>query len=283
MKFGASTYIWVSPFSDQTFGLFKTAADMGFDVLEVCVEDPATIHGAAIKDAAQAAGVEVLICGAFGPDRDISAEDRAVRKSGMDYIKTCINIAQAVGSPVVSGPMYSATGKCRLLSPQEKERQWRWAAENMKILADYAGERNVKLAVETLNRFETDFLNTVDQGLDFFDRIGRDNVGFLLDTFHMNIEEKGMGEAIRRAGAKIFNFHACGNDRGTPGEDHLPWADITGALKDIGYDEYVVIESFTTDIVEIARAVSLWRPLADSPDALARDGLAFLKRNFKAV
>lgn len=150
----------------------------------------------------------------------------------------------------------------------------------MKTLADYAGERDVKLAVETLNRFETDFLNTVDQGLDFFGRIGRDNVGFLLDTFHMNIEEKNMGDALRRAGKKIFNFHACGNDRGTPGEDHLPWEDITGALKEIGYDDYAVIESFTTDIVEIARAVSLWRPLAASQDALAGDGLAFLKRIF---
>jgi D-psicose/D-tagatose/L-ribulose 3-epimerase len=280
MKFGASTYIWVSPFSNKTLDLLKKAKEMGFDVLEVCVEDPATIDPEAIRDAAEEAGVNVLICGAFGPDRDISAEDAGVRKSGVAYIKTCIDMAQAAGSPLVSGPMYSATGKCRLLTPSEREQQWSRAVENMKTLAEYAGERGVKLAVETLNRFETDFLNTVDQGLDFFHRIGMDNVGFLLDTFHMNIEEKDMGDAIRRAGRKIFNFHACSNDRGTPGEDHLPWADITRALKDARYDDFVVIESFTTDIVEIARAVSLWRPLAESQDALARNGLSFLKRIF---
>jgi len=280
MKFGASTFIWVSPFSNGTLGLLKKAREIGFDELEVCIEDPATIDTAAIRDAAQEAGIGVLICGAFGPDRDISSEDAQISESGIRYVKTCIDMAEAVGSPLVSGPMYSATGKCRLQSKTEKEQQWSLAVKNMKILADYAGERGVKLAVETLNRFETDFLNTVDQGLDFFGRIGMDNVGFLLDTFHMNIEEKNMGDAIRRAGRKIFNFHACSNDRGTPGEDHLPWTDITGALKDIGYDDYVVIESFTTDIVEIARAVSLWRPLAKSQDMLAKNGLSFLKGIF---
>ena len=94
----------------------------------------------------------------------------------------------------------------------------------------------------------------------------------------MNIEETDMGKALRAAGKKIFNFHACSNNRGTPGDDHLPWPDITAALKDVGYDGYAVIESFTTDITEIARAVSLWRPLAESQDKLAEDGVKFLKR-----
>jgi D-psicose/D-tagatose/L-ribulose 3-epimerase len=280
VKFGASTYIWASPFSNQTLGLLKKAKGMGFDILEICVEQVNTIDPIAIKDAALEAGIKVLICGAFGPDRDISSENPEIRKTGIAYIKTCADIAQAVGSGLVSGPMYSTTGKCRLLSDSERKQQWKWAMENMKTVADYAGEKNVKLAVEPLNRFETDFINTVDQGLLFFEDIGRDNVGFLLDTFHMNIEEKDMGAALRRAGKKIFNFHACSNDRGTPGEDHLPWEDIADALKDVRYNNSVVIESFTADISEIARAVSLWRPLADSQDQLASDGLAFLKRIF---
>jgi D-psicose/D-tagatose/L-ribulose 3-epimerase len=108
-----------------------------------------------------------------------------------------------------------------------------------------------------------------------------DNVGFLLDTFHMNIEEKDVPAAIRKAGNKLFEFHACGSDRGTPGEDHLDWAGIVQALKDIQYDGPVVIESFTTEITEIAKAVSLWRPLAESQDALAANGLKFLKRVFQ--
>jgi D-psicose/D-tagatose/L-ribulose 3-epimerase len=280
MKFGASTFIWVSPFSNDTLYLFEKVKTMGFDVLEVCIEQPETIDPHAIKDAADKAGVNVLICGAFGPNRDISSEDTKIAENGVAYIKQCIDIASITKSPIVSGPMYAATGLARLLPPSERKKQWQRAAENMKHLADYAGSKGIKLAVEPLNRFETDFINTVEQGLDFFDLIGHDNVGFLLDTFHMNIEEKSFKDAIRNAGKKIFNFHACSNDRGTPGKDHLPWEESSQALQDGGYNDYVVIESFTTAITEIARAVSLWRPLAESEDALAQEGLAFLKKVF---
>ena len=112
------------------------------------------------------------------------------------------------------------------------------------------------------------------------DEIGADNVGLLLDTFHMNIEEKDIPAAIRRAAGRIVEFHACSNDRGTPGEDHLPWRAIARALRDVRYDGPVVIEAFTPEVREIARAVSIWRPLAKSQDSLARDGLNNLRAVF---
>jgi D-psicose/D-tagatose/L-ribulose 3-epimerase len=167
-----------------------------------------------------------------------------------------------------------------VVSPAEREAQRLLAIENMKLLADHAGERGIRLAVEPLNRFETDFLNTVDQGLEFFQRIGRANVGFLLDTFHMNIEEQNLPAAIRRADGSVVHFHACANDRGTPGKDVFDWPSIVAALRDIRYDGAVVIEAFTPEIKEIARAVSTWRPLAASQDALASEGLAHLKKVF---
>ena len=256
---------------------------MGFDVLEICVEDPKTIDPHAILDAAATAGVEVLICGAFGPGRDISSEDLMVQEDGRKYIKECIDIASIVGSGLVSGPMYAAVGATKLLPPEERKKQWTRSADNMKIVADYASKRGVKLAIEPLNRFETDLINTVEQGLDFLNMINSEGVGFLLDTFHMNIEEKSITNAIRSAGKNIFNFHACANDRGTPGEDHLPWVEVFSALKDISYDGYAVIESFNINITEIAQAVSLWRPLAASDDDLAENGLKFLKRTHKSI
>jgi D-psicose/D-tagatose/L-ribulose 3-epimerase len=278
MKFGASTFIWVSPFSNQTLNLIDKVKNIGFDYLEICIEDPETIDVPTIRNYLNEKGVQALVCGAFGPNRDISSEDATIRIQGVEYIKTCIDIAAELGSPLVSGPMYSATGKTRLLTPEEKKQQWSWAAENMKIVADYAAEKNIKLAVEPLNRFETDFMNTVQQGLDFFELVDRDNVGFLLDTFHMNLEEKDIAEAIKLAGSKIFNFHSCENDRGTPGTGHIPWNEVFHALKEISYDGPVVIESFTTEIKEIARAVSQWRPLAPSQDSLGEEGLQFLKK-----
>ena len=278
MIFGSSSFIWVSPFSDQTYDIIDRVRRFGFDAIEICIEDPGQLNPHRLAQYIQEAQCLPLICGAFGPDRDISSEDERIRQSGIDYLKTCIDYAGIIGSELVSGPMYSATGKTRLQSAEEKQRQWSWAVENMKIVADYAEERGVRLAFEPLNRFETDFINTVEQGLELIEKVGSEQVGFLLDTFHMNIEEKNMSNAIRLAGDRIYNFHACENDRGTPGTGHIDWSSVFEALHDISYDGPVVIESFTADIKEIARAVSLWRPLAPTQDSIAEEGLKFLKK-----
>ena len=280
MKFGASTFIWVSPFSNATLDLADKVRQMGFDILEICIENPKTIDSKSILQRLEKTGVEALICGAFGPDRDASSDDPAVRGQAVDYIKKCVDFAKELKSPVVAGPMYSAVGKTRLLSKDEKQKQWQLAVDSLSKAGEYAGEHGVKLAIEPLNRFETDFINTVEQGLELLDRIANPNVGFLLDTFHMNIEEKDVAAAIRRAGSKIFHFHTCENDRGTPGTGHVEWNSVRDALKDAGYEGPVVIEAFNSEIKEIARAVALWRPLAVSPDALASDGLHFLKQLF---
>lgn len=280
MKFGISSYVWVSPFSDETIGLLEKVKKMGFDCIEICVEDPATIHPRNIKPALLDLDLGVLVCGAFGPGRDVSSEDGAVRQKGVEYLLRCVDIAYDLDAGMVSGPMYSATGKARLLSSDEKERQWDWAVTNLQTCAQYARQNGIKLAIEPLNRFETDFINTVDQGLDLLDRIGCENAGLLLDTFHMNIEEIDMADSIRKARNRVFNFHACSNTRGIPGEDHIDWESIAAALKDTGFKGPIVIESFTDKITEIARAVSLWRPLAASQDELAQKGIAFLKDLF---
>ena len=279
MKFGVSSYVWVSPFSNHTTEQLKHAKELGFDIYEIGVEDPSSFDPAYVKQEADMAGIQINICGAFGPERDISSDDSRYRDKGMEYIRTLIDMASVFGSPYVAGPMYAATGKARMASEEERTRQRAYAVDNLRDLAGYAATKGIRLALEPLNRFETDFLNTVDQGVELLDEIGCDNVGLLLDTFHMNIEEKSLGQAIRRAGSRLFDFHACSNDRGTPGQDHLDWDEISKALRDVGYDGAVVIESFTTDITEIAKAVSLWRPLAASQDVLALEGLKFLKEN----
>jgi len=280
MKFGASTFIWASPFSNATLDLVDRIADLGFDLIEVCVEDPSTIDTAAIRKRIDSAGIGATVCGAFGPDRDMSADDADTRRNAIDYVKRCADIAAELGADIVVGPMYSAVGRTRMAEPTERRAQRMLAAESIREAADHAGKHGVRLAIEPLNRFETDLVNTVDQGIVLVEEVGCKNVGLLLDTFHMNIEEKSIPDALRRAAKYIFEFHACSSDRGTPGEDHLPWPGIVTALDDVGYDGAVVIEAFTPKIKEIARAVSIWRPLAESEDALAGNGLAHLKRVF---
>lgn len=280
MLFGASSFIWTSPFRSDAHDVLAKIKGFGFDLIEVCIEQPEVIDVRDLRATLDRLGMKALVCGAFGPTRDMSSEEGSVRTAAGQYLRTCIDMAAELGSPTVSGPMYASVGNTALREPAERRAQWMRAVGGMRDVAAYASDRGIRLAFEPLNRFETDLVNTVDQGLRLIDEIGRPNVGFLLDTFHMNIEEKSIPDAIRRAGPNILEFHACSSDRGTPGEDHLPWPEIAASLAEIGYGGPVVIEAFTPEIKEIARAVSLWRPLAESQDALARNGLSHLRRVF---
>jgi len=134
----------------------------------------------------------------------------------------------------------------------------------------------VTIALEYLNRFETDLINLAEQAVRLVEDIGSPAIGVHLDTFHMSIEEKDQGKAIRATGKHLRHFHACENDRGTPGSGQVRWDTVRGALQDIGYDGYVVIEGFNPDVVDLANGARIWRPMAPTPDDLARDGLKFL-------
>ena len=147
----------------------------------------------------------------------------------------------------------------------------------MCIRDSYAGERGVRLALEPLNRFETDLINVVEQGLALCAAVGSPHLGLHLDTFHMHLEERDSGAAIRAAGDRLFHFHACENDRGVPGRGQVEWGAVADALFDIEYDGAVVIESFTPEVKSIARAVCIWRDIAPNQDTIAAEGLAFLR------
>lgn len=274
---GLSTFTLASPFTTADGAQFDHVASLGFEVIEVCIEAPQLLSAEWLAEQAARTGLTVGICGAFGPDRDISSEDAAVRASARAYLKYCIDTAQIVGSALVAGPMYATTGVTRMLDDADRAAQRARAADGLRELADYAAERGVGLAIEPLNRFETDLINTTRQGLELCELIGRENVGLLIDTFHMNIEEQGIGDAVRAAGDRVFHVQVSENDRGTPGSGHVPWDEFFEALGDIDYRGQIVIESFLPTVKEIARAVSLWRPVAPSMHALAVDGLAFVR------
>jgi D-psicose/D-tagatose/L-ribulose 3-epimerase len=145
-------------------------------------------------------------------------------------------------------------------------------------VCSYAAERGVRVAVEPLVRYETSLINTVEQALEAID--GIPGCGLLVDTYHANIEELDVGAALRAAGDRLFHVHASANDRGVPGADHVGWTEVADALGAIGYDGDVVIESFTSENETIATAASIWRPLAPTQDAIAADGLRFLRGLF---
>ena len=281
IQFGVSTFVWVSPFSTDSFDLLDKVADMGYDSIEVAVEDKTLINWSQLKKRIRETGLNVTISGAFGPNRDISSDDAAIRKNGFDYIVDCVRIAEDMDSPVFTGPVYSAVGKTRLVSPERKQQERNWCLDNLRDVGKIARECGVVVGIEPLNRFETDMVNTVEQALSLVNEAGHPALKIALDTFHNNIEEKNIAASIRAIGREML-CHVQGNesDRGTPGTGNVDWPGIKAALTDIGYDGAVVIETFGAPSDELARAASIWRPLANSPDELANEGLAFYKKLF---
>jgi len=278
MQYGANTFIWASPFrTPEHLPLVARVAGLGFDVIEVAFEDPALIDVGALGQRAAAAGLGVLVCGAYGPGRNLVSADPAERAATAAYVRALIDVAAQLGSSVVSGPAYGAVGKTPAPDVAARQAERDLAAAELRPLAAYAGARGVRLALEPLNRFETDLINVVEQGLALIEAVGSPRLGLHLDTFHMHLEERDSAAAIRRAGDRLFHFHACENDRGTPGRGQVAWAAVAAALREVGYDGAVVIESFTPEVKSIARAVCIWRELAGSQDELAGEGLAFLR------
>jgi D-psicose/D-tagatose/L-ribulose 3-epimerase len=211
------------------------------------------------------------------PDRDLVSNDRGVIESTQDYVRAATDMAARSGARTLAGPMYSPVGKTWPMDASERATVVLRLVENLRPLADYAGEQDVTLALEPLNRFETSFMNTAEQVMEVVDRVASTALGVLLDTFHMNIEEHDPAAAIRVCKGHLAHFHACGCDRGAPGDDQIPWPKIAAALRDTAYAGPLVIESFTIENQAIARAAAIWRPLAPTQDSIATDGLRFLK------
>ncbi len=276
---GVNSWVFVSPPTDEAIAtIAPRVKGMGFDVLELGVEQPGDWDPGRTAEVLAANGLGTALCVAMGADKDLT--DLRFVHGTRDYIRYCIDAVAMLGGNVVAGPLYTPVGKTWQMDAAERAATIDRLVEGIGPLADYAGERGVRLAIEPLNRFETSFFNTAAQIMEVVDRLDSPAVGVLLDSFHMNIEEKDQAAAIRLAGDKLIHFHACGSDRGAPGADHIAWDAIVAALRDINYDGALVIESFTPDNQTIARAAAIWRPLAETQDDLARDGLAFLRHTF---
>jgi D-psicose/D-tagatose/L-ribulose 3-epimerase len=281
MEFGANGWIWGAGIDTDEFErLVARAASMGFDTFELPIEAVGDVDYERGGDLLAEHGLDASVVVAMTEDRDLLHEDPAVREQGMAYVRECIEATAALGGTNLVGPLYAAVGRTWRQTPADRREAVALLVEELSELAAYAADHGVVLCVEPLNRFETSFLNTVEQTMTVIERVDHDACGVLFDTFHANIEEADFGDAIRRAGSSLEHVHACGNDRGAPGNGHLPWPDIAAALDEVGYDGPLVIETFTPDVESIARAAAIWRPLAASQNQLARDGLSFLQATF---
>lgn len=278
MKFGVSGWVWTAPVTTDTLReLAPRVAEMGFDWIEVPLESIDDLDheegGRIIRDY----GLGVSGCAAMGPGRDLVHPDPSIRDTGMTYLRQAIEATQKLGATNLVGPIYSTVGRTWQATAEERARDVDLLVKQLRQLAQYAGDHGVVLCLEPLNRFETSFINLAEQAIEVIDRVDHPACQIVLDTFHMNIEEKSLAAAIGAAGPRLQHFHACESDRGTPGTGNVHWEQVARGLKAINYDGPVVIESFTAKVQSIARAAAIWRPLARSQDELAADGLAFLR------
>lgn len=270
--------MWTSPITTQKLeSMVPHVADMGFDLIEIPIEDPELVNYTRATELVRSHGLDVSVCAVMSGERDLIHPDDEVRAEGVAYVRTCIDIAHEMESDRVVGPLYSAIGRCWQSTPEEREKEEALLARQLRALAEHAKERGVVLCVEPLNRFETSFLNLTSQAVEVVERVDHPACQILLDVFHLGIEEKDLGDAIRSAGSHLEHVQVSENDRGVPGTGHLPWEDVASALRDVGYEGPIVVESFNSESKDIARAASVWRPLAPDPDTFAREGLRFLE------
>ena len=278
VTFGVSTWLWTSPFNRETIALFPKIKSYGYDAVEIPVEDPSLIDLDLVKKALADEGLKAIICGAFGTSRDLTHDDPAFHQTCFTYLDSCLEIASELGAGFVAGPMYSAVGKARLVAPEQRKVEWDLAVSNLRKVCRRAGEFGLDLAIETLNRFETDLINTSEDLMRLIGDINEPQAKAVLDGFHLNIEEPDLESAIRRVGDKLIHVQVSENYRGTPGTGQTNWAAWKRGLEAINYRGTISIESFTPQVKELAGAVCIWKPLVPSQDGFAKDGLEFLKK-----
>ncbi len=280
IKYGVSTWLWQSPFTTESISLFPKIKALGFDVVEIPIEDPDLIDADIVGNALVANGLEPTVCGVFGPTKDLTHEDTTVHETCFNYLEKCFGLCNQWNVDFVAGPMYSAVGKARMVSKEQRKIEWERAVKNLKRVCEMAQAFGSYIAIEPLNRFESDMVNTAEDVMRLVDDINHSQAMVLLDGFHMTIEEKNIREAIKKVGDKLIHVQVSENHRGVPGTGLTPWNDFQLGLEDVDYKGAVVIESFTPEIKELAGAVCIWKNLAENQDDFASEGLKFLKNTF---
>ncbi len=280
MRFSINTDLFVFAFANANAKLFKKFGAWGYDAVEILVADPADIEPERVKRELKRNGLLCgSVCAAMSRERDLRGSLQSQR-TGIKYLCQLLDQMVELDCPILGGPVYSYVGRADAVSKRDYRNQWRTVVKNLKMVAKYAEERGRLVCLEPLNRFETDFINTLDQGVNMIEDVGSPALKLHLDTFHANIEEKSLGDAIRRAGKYLRHIHACGSDRGTPGHDHTDWKGMAAALKEIEYEGDLVLETVTLDVPQIARSAAVWRRMEPTRDEIAVDGLKFFKNCF---
>lgn len=277
MKYGIHAGLWQAQWTDEITLILRVVADLGFDGVEVSLLGMTDEKASALGHAVRNHGLEVTCSDGLAPDKDITSADPDVRAAGLAYLRWAIATTAKIGSRGLAGVVYAPWG---VYDPANKPVRAERSAQAFAALDADLAAHNVTLGIEAINRFETDLVNTAAEAADMARASGSAHVGALLDTFHLNIEEKDIGAAIAGAADQLVHFHVSDNDRGVPGSGHVPWAEVAGALKAINYDKWIVAEMFVIAGNPASADLNIWRDIEpDATDAATR-ALAFMRKTF---
>jgi D-psicose/D-tagatose/L-ribulose 3-epimerase len=274
VRYGVTTYLWAGDFTPAHLDILPSIKEAGFDGVELPIFRPLQFQAAAVRRGLEANGLQCVVACALVDGLSLATDDDGLRRRTITHISDVVKQAADNGARLVAGPLYSPVG----YKPRRRQdAEWQRVVDGYHALASVLESHGVAIAIEPLNRFETHFLNTAADGVRLCDQIAHPNVGLLFDTFHANIEEKNIAEACRAVARHLKHVHISENDRGIPGTGHVPIADVIRVLRDIGYDGWLNIESFSFAIADLSAATSIWRDLAPTPEAIAFEGIRRLK------
>jgi D-psicose/D-tagatose/L-ribulose 3-epimerase len=271
--FGAHAFVWSAEWDEEgAERALRGAAARGLDFVEIPLlkavdsfplEHTRELLAETGLEATTSLGLPRELHMPFDPD------------GALEYLKGAIDLTERLGSTTLTGALYTHLGTLTRKPPTAEEIEI--CGRTLKQVAKIAAERGLRLGIEGINRYETYMNNTAEQVDDLLDRIDEPNVFAHLDTYHMNIEERGFREPIERLGDRLGYIHLSESDRGTPGAGNVHWDDVFAGLQAIGYDGYLAMESFVAVNEDIIGATAIWRDIVGDPDTLIRDGLAFLQ------
>jgi D-psicose/D-tagatose/L-ribulose 3-epimerase len=263
--------------TDDLAPIVATVAELGFDGVEVSLLGMTEERAAAAGRLTREAGLLVTCSDGLPREADVTSEDAAIRASGLDHLRRAVRLAAAMGAQSLAGVTYAPWGA---FEPGRKADRLARSAEVLGQLDGDLREHGVTLGLEALNRFETDLLNTAAEAVALAEATGSDRIGVLLDSFHLNIEEKDPRAAIARTGTRLSHFHVSDNDRGVPGSGHVPWNEVRTGLSDAGYDGWIVAEMFIRAGTPAGNDLSIWRDIEPDATGAARAALAFLRETW---
>lgn len=272
---GIEVFYFMDRWVDDQASYFDLVRASGYDGVEISLMSDNPDDYAAVRAGLESHNLSVACSTGLTERTDVSHPDPAIRRSGIEFLKRCLEIAAELGSPILGGVTYAPWFSFPDATDLEPYRQR--SAESLREVADAADALGIDLCVELLNRFETYMLNTVEQANAYIDLVDHSAVKIELDTFHMNMEEADLSVAIRSAGERLGHFQCAANTRAMPGNGHLDWDAISVALDDVSYSGWLVVETFPNPSVETGRSTHAWRPLVNDPMGEAVEAAHFIR------